>query len=288
MKPDNVRCQLEQCPQRPIVVASHRRSGTHLMIDLLRRHMVECRGWKYPGEALNRLYLMLESLYEPHAAIPTTEAKALAILQRCDRPLVKTHLEPENLALTSETGLNELGAYWMNWLKQRATWLYSYRDGRVVMCSLHMFRMCHDASARVSLSEFMRQEHGGLSRPKVWARHVRKWLAVPNVVPLKFEDMVSDAHVTLDHIARSMGLTFQPKQPLLPHLKQRWRIRLDRMIARRPSSTAVRGRYKGRSPQKWHKAFSPQDRRFFHDEAGDLLIELGYETSDAWVTSSKG
>ena len=35
---------------RPIVVASHPRCGTHLLIDTLRLNCPETRGWKFPGE----------------------------------------------------------------------------------------------------------------------------------------------------------------------------------------------------------------------------------------------
>jgi hypothetical protein len=50
----------------------------------------------------------------------------------------------------------------------------------------------------------------------------------------------------------------------------------------RPESTAIING--GR--QDWHECFTPEDRAFFHREAGDLLVELGYESSDAWVRES--
>src|SRR4051794_28399866 len=53
---------LEAHAVRPIVVVSHPRSGTHLMMDALRLNFRECRAWKRPGEPLERLYLNLDSL----------------------------------------------------------------------------------------------------------------------------------------------------------------------------------------------------------------------------------
>jgi hypothetical protein len=38
--------------------------------------------------------------------------------------------------------------------------------------------------------------------------------------------------------------------------------------------------------ERWREAFTPEDRAFFHAEAGDLLLALGYETSDRWVGES--
>ena len=48
---------------KPIIVFSHRRSGTHLLIDLLRKQFKECQSWKYPGEPIDCLYLTMESLF---------------------------------------------------------------------------------------------------------------------------------------------------------------------------------------------------------------------------------
>jgi hypothetical protein len=37
------------------------------------------------------------------------------------------------------------------------------------------------------------------------------------------------------------------------------------------------------APGAWRRAFSPRDRREFHEVAGDLLIELGYEPNTEWL-----
>ena len=74
---------------KPIVIASHPRSGTHLTIDLLRKQFAECKSWKMPGELLDRLYFALES-FAPKFN-PLSESAALNILQRATRPIIKTH-----------------------------------------------------------------------------------------------------------------------------------------------------------------------------------------------------
>jgi hypothetical protein len=75
---------------RPIIVASHPRSGTHLLIDCLRLNFAECHSWKYPLERINRLYLSWASLCgeAPHL----TDRASARTLARVARPLVKTHL----------------------------------------------------------------------------------------------------------------------------------------------------------------------------------------------------
>ena len=46
---------------KPILIASHPRSGTHLTIDLLRKQFQECQSYKRLGEPFDRLYLALEA-----------------------------------------------------------------------------------------------------------------------------------------------------------------------------------------------------------------------------------
>jgi hypothetical protein len=59
--------------------------------------------------------------------------------------------------------------------------------------------------------------------------------------------------------------------------------RLRRRASVLPVSTAI----EMAGPAKdWTQVFSAADREFFHREAGDLLIRLGYETSDQWVGST--
>ncbi len=41
---------------KPILIASHPRSGTHLTIDLLRKQFLECQSSKRLGEPLDKIY----------------------------------------------------------------------------------------------------------------------------------------------------------------------------------------------------------------------------------------
>jgi hypothetical protein len=49
-------------------------------------------------------------------------------------------------------------------------------------------------------------------------------------------------------------------------------------------STAILGKPNGNESLNWRKALSEADRRFIHAHAGELLIQLGYEKDDQWVT----
>ena len=76
---------------RRVVLATHRRSGTHLTLDLLRRQFPDCRARKKPFQALESLYLNLDALGAPRLLALD---RARRLLGRAARPIVKTHASP--------------------------------------------------------------------------------------------------------------------------------------------------------------------------------------------------
>ncbi len=257
---------------RRLVVATHRRSGTHLSIDLLRRQLRECRARKRLGEGLDALYLNLDRLDTPRR--PLSEDAALELLRRAPRPLVKTHRLPFHRRAAAA------GCQFRARLLADADLYAVVRDGRDVLCSLHAYVRSFDRRAPASLADFLRQEEDGTSRVAAWAREVRETLAEPGVRVLHYEEIVSRPRAVLERLARELAVEPLYLEPLLPRpLQGRWASRLGR-LARDPEATTVPGL--GAVPE-WRAAFSRADRAFFHCEAGALLIELGYERSDAWI-----
>jgi hypothetical protein len=57
--------------------------------------------------------------------------------------------------------------------------------------------------------------------------------------------------------------------------------RLSRFLSRRPSSTAII--VSSPAHRKWRDLFSADDRAYFADQTGDLLIRLGYEETANWI-----
>lgn len=255
---------------KPVVVASHPRSGTHLTLDLLRKQFPACASYKLPAQPLDRLYLALEALSaRPKQSI--SEAKALKILRKAQRPLVKTHADPALSHLSDR--FND----WQQWLKDDATVLYIFRDGRATMCSFHLFMQSYEPSTRCALSDFLRQEIGGESRVKRWANHIEQWLAQPNVHPVRFEDIIYKTSETLETISEILNLDLKGEEPLLPQsIYGLWHGRWVRASQMRTESTAIIGYYKGQKSAKWKQAFSADDHAFFESEAGDVLQRLGY------------
>lgn len=257
---------------KPIVVASHPRSGTHLTIDLLRRQFSECETYKLPTQPLDRLYLALEALSAPLQK-SISEAKAIDILRKTERPIIKTHLDP------SLTHLDNRFSDWQRWISKEATILYIIRDGRATLSSYHLFMQSFDPSTRCSLSEFLRQTTGGKSRVRQWADHVEEWLSYPGAQPIQFEDIVQHTSSALDQLSLILNLEAKCCKPLLPKsIHSLWHGRWIRLTQVKPESTAIIGYYKGQHSVAWKTAFSEQDHAFFELEAGDLLKRLGYTT----------
>jgi hypothetical protein len=283
---DRISQALNNLNVRPIVISSHPRSGTHASIDFFRRQFAVCRSWKYPGEGSHKLYLFLESLVEPVRGA-LSEEQALSILRRTPRPLIKSHiwlLDPEHSRLQS---LERTRAHWIRWIRANAKSCYVYRDGRDVMSSYQIYRQAFDPAAHVPPGEFLRQQDRGISRVKAWADHVRLGINSPEVELIRYESLIEDPEAMLNKLERSLELTARRQVPLLPKTtRNRWQRGLARAFRMHPQSSAVIGREKGQTLLPWREHWTREDRMFFESEAGDLLIELGYETSDAWTRAA--
>lgn len=279
-----IAAKLAALKTRPIVVVTHQRSGTHLTMDLMRRQFQQCRSWKKPLEPLNRLYVALESLYWLKARAPMSEQQAVEVLSRVPRPLIKMHALLDELPIAQTTGDGKLARHWVDFIRDGCDRLYVYRDGRSVLCSHYLQEVATRRSMAANVSQFIREHVGDLTRPARWAHHVRAWRDEPGVETLRFEDVAKHAGDTIERLADLYGLTPRHVQPLLPkRLPSRWHARWKRLLPGRPESSAILGRPPGLELPKWQRDFDADDRAFFHQQAGDMLIELGYETSDDWV-----
>ncbi len=256
------------------------------MIDLLRKQFQEFESWKRLGEGADKLYLTLENLNRLELMGQNQTRKSLKIqesleiLRRPARPIVKTHILPG-----CEQWPDEMRAF-ADHLLGDADILYVYRDGRSVLTSLHLYMQFFHPAARCPISAFIRQELDGVNHVAAWSNHVRQWLAQPNVIPVKFEDVIQNTRETLDTLGQQLHAQPLYVEPLLPRrLRNIWESRWLRMTSRRPEPSTILGDGHNRKQKvSWRDEFTEEDRAFFHEHAGDVLIELGYEDSDAWIT----
>ena len=111
--------------------------------------------------------------------------------------------------------------------------------------------------------------------PSVRERYagVFAWLEQPQVLCLRFEDLVNNRRNTLsamlDQVTRA-GYR-------IPTAHEAALSILEASIRPRKSRTFRSGGTGG-----WRDYFTPEHKRLFLDVAGDLLVRLGYEKHDDW------
>lgn len=262
---------------RPIIVASHQRSGTHLTIDLLRRHFPDTNPKLMPFESLHHLYLDIDSFSEGHHN-PISADLAFRLLSRSPRPIIKTHELPNSSFAKKE--LQPL----VEAIFDRAQTICVVRDGRNVMASLQLFEREWNPETETNFQRFIRSEYDGMSRPAYWNHHIRSWQAVKESHTIRYIDVVKETAKTLYEIGQFLDMSPTMREPLLPPAtKSVFESRLRRLFGI-TDSTTIPGRPKGvKKPKKWHELFTSEDREFFDKAAGQLLIDLGYEQDHSWV-----
>jgi len=99
------------------------------------------------------------------------------------------------------------------------------------------------------------------------------WLNKPEVLCLRFEEMILDRRNTLERL-----LLFMQSRGACIHLELSQAVEiLQEKIAPQKSGTFRKGQ-----PGNWREHFSPANKACFKQNAGDLLIQLGYEMDDNW------
>ena len=261
----------------PVVVATHPRSGTHLMIDLLRKQFEACKGWVWPWETLHHLYVNLDRI-RPQSSHPLTIEKAVSLMQRPDRPTLKTHSRP---------GFREhpsASRRFIQRLIEEGTVVYVVRDGRDVLCSAYLWEQTH-SDIQCQLSTFLRHPEGEPSRVRQWGDHVRAWTQQESVHVFRFEDILADARNAIRQLGTILDVDPLYETPYLPKRMEsdsRW-VDYWRRLTGNYESTTIVARPNGRSPPDWREAFTVGDRQFFWEEAGSMLQEFDYEPDSSWI-----
>lgn len=276
---------LDRGGHRPIVVASHPRSGTHLCIDTLRLNFPQSASRKRWFERADRLYLDLDLLVR--SAPDRQPGLIRKVLSRVPRPIIKTHSLPDFNGFWPK-GQDRFDPHLVEWLRRNASWVYVHRDGRDVLCSLQRYSMGFDPTAHVPLADFIRQCRDGMTRVRAWANHVRSWMAQKRVLCVTMDQLLHRGLTVLPEMAAALGSEWNNHEPVRPRLcDAAFLSRLKRRIIPCPASTAVVANPRFEQPADWRNAFTASDRQFFEDESGGLLVRLGYEASDRWVGLSQ-
>lgn len=99
------------------------------------------------------------------------------------------------------------------------------------------------------------------------------WLDQPEVLPLHFEDFIHDRRAALnkvlDHFLKRVDTLSTPREQILDAL--------EASINPKKSPTFRSGK-----TGEWQKYFTDEHKRIFKDNAGDLLLRLGYVKNNDW------
>ncbi len=289
MTPDAFAACLEEISTRPVVVASHPRSGTHLMIDVIRHHFSACRGWKWPGEPFERLFVDVDWLGLPRWQGPAQGERVLTtfpsilirVLRRAPRCILKTHFAGGPSSWWSSDEGDPFREIFFKWLQPRATMLYVHRPGRSVLASHFMQQIQREDSRSLKFSDWLRHEDAsGRSRPSAWVAHVQHWADHPEVAgTFRAGDVASNISRTV--VALSEVLELEPdREPRLPKAWQSLTARrLGRFLMICPESTAQLGHQRrGRKPS-WSSLASDADEHFYTAEVGGAEKRWGGDSN---------
>jgi len=275
---------LERLAARPIVVATHPRSGTHLLIDSLRRNFPACSIRKWPLERVDRLYLTAEAMMQRSRRMGSVTA--LRTLVRARRPVVKTHTLPGFEPWYVPAAHEPLSPEFRDWFSRRGCFVHMRRDGRAAVLSFYTLLRASGLLGTQTFSSFLRSRGPGSSAENAargWAEHVRSWMERSEVLSLSFEELIREPRMSLERVAEHAGLRPDWSEPLIPPaVRTGFEYRMARLRGGRPESSAILPPHGISESRKWHQVFNYEDCVFFERETAGLLVELGYESSCDW------
>jgi hypothetical protein len=263
-----------------VIVASHRRSGTHLTIDAILNNF---EGFDTSGPSAE---VNLDRL-APRTAGTLSLAALREELARGPR-IVKTHTHPDVVGYLAAS--EEVGDFARRLLRDSKR-IYVHRDGRDVLASLyHYVRRFHPEGEALSFGAFLRATGDpdapasarNLDRAAFWAFHVRAWLAREGVLVLAFGDLATRYEETLERVAAFLDRP-RRRETRDVRLSDRsalavWRAKLAQRLlpprlqrVKRSSVSFRRG-----ASGDWREVFDDADLALFEARAGDLNRELGY------------
>jgi len=245
--------------KRLILVISHRRSGTHWVIDSLRNNL----------PAVSYQFYNLDQISRSHEIkIAKTRGRYV---------LLKTHMSPHLTPFKPEE--REFVREWL----ENSKAIYVYRDGRDVLVSLyHYMRGFRDDLPE--FSKFIRMPNDfdpyyrSVNRVEYWKEHVEGWLdrSDLDIATVSYEQLHTDYVSTIRKLSEFLGLTIKPSG--VDRIKFTkyglFRRLLKRIVPLAAKSSAI-------APRKgvigdWKNYFSQSDLDLFNKIAGTTMAKLGY------------
>jgi hypothetical protein len=177
-------------------VASHRRSGTHLLIDVIRAN------------------------FPVHGTFKHLEEVEESDFETADLVLIKTHEPFRGQKQRHFRAIGHRKTALMQRAMAEAKLLYIYRNPYSVLESLYYFDLAgiepvYRIPGETTFVEFLVQmgkqdATANENRIQHWCRHVSTWLGERDVHAVKYEDFMVEKTTTLATVARQIGLDMLP------------------------------------------------------------------------------
>jgi hypothetical protein len=118
-------------------------------------------------------------------------------------------------------------------------------------------------------------DHHGLYMVSVKQRYegVLQWLEQPNVMCIRFEDLIDNRDITLNAMLDEV----ESRDYEIPMPREKALSLLVDAIQPKKSRTFRTGKTGG-----WKEHFSEEHKKLFKEIANDLLVKLGYEKNNDW------
>lgn len=175
-----------------ILVASHRRSGTHWTIDTIRHNFA----------SVNQKFLTLETLFPNHNnPVSVDEFMSQVEDSSNSKIIIKTHLAPFEVEQITDLNFKQI----VQSIFEKSKIVYVVRDGRDVLNSLFYY-VSSFSRQNVALTQFCKQQAGtskmlesngvhkiDVNRMEYWKLHVESWLSqYPDTHILKYESLAHE------------------------------------------------------------------------------------------------
>lgn len=257
---------------KPIIVASHPRSGTHLTIDGLRHFFCETFRRQRFNQPVHDLYVNLDRLEPDHQFHITPERMKQQFEQCPKRVIVKTHG-----SVTADRVGPEHRSFAQSILSASDI-VYVVRDVRPVLVSYMALRPMKFPDSPTDIATFLRTDLDGYGPPAAaWAAHVTGWLDRPEVVKvIRFEDMRRDYEGVIADLGQALGMTRNGRQiKMYRKPGSIFENKVRRMLGRQLSSALDNLRMKMKTP-KWQDVMTEDDLALIREQTDAVMTRLGY------------
>lgn len=215
--------------KRGVMVITSPRSGTHLTIDLMRRNIPLLNSEKPRLAPLDSLYVPVDTFFLDKPWSPARR-RAKKSLDRIKYPILKSHwLKPDLAQLRAQESAIA------DWIDSNVRKVYVSRDVEQTLASMYLFEQgfAGDLSGK-DRDEWL------IRKSKLWNHHVISWLATPDILHLKFYEILKDPKAAVGKIAIHLDLESSLADPVLPpRINSKWHGRRSRLQKQPPSTEII-------------------------------------------------